>query len=663
MQSTILLCCTVWVILAITVAAFDEAEIMEQAARKAVSSLGSDSTVDANDNSKDQRLRFTLMLSFTVTASSLIWYAAFTLLDCYDLWRRRRPTRLALVLSEGARQRAIPYDRYSCRSDELAEASRNQIVPSIVLLPAFFYFCYWPILAANSSGGALDQTVPLSRLATQLLQSIVLEEMAFYWPRKLRLTFSSYGNLTFGFGRWKVSTFFYSALDAYYYPFYPILCISMLCNGTVAICRVVATLVCSLVIGCNQDATFLLLVIQPVVRVARGTSGSLILAAMSLFRKKSPSFGLLTHPQIHEVLLEFLSDVEVLTCRCVHPECFRMVLHHARAQVQDVLGQEICLNSDDVSDLLHNWNPPAKRITATSLFIVLREDDDDLHRLVEQAGGGPRWISPHHFRGGSPENASPHWHLRVFLRSFIKFGFPLQHLQYVDVSDTEGVKDYALSFVAECKELRFLNVSQTEITDESIKLVAMNCKKLRYLNARGIRILDETMSLLVANCPVLRGLELSYMTDMSLQRVAIKCSQLQLLNIGGTRITDDSLELVAKNCRELKSLDVSSCFLVDTAIATVAEKCQALRFLNVSWTGVTDDSIALVARHCPKLKSLDVSGNLGRVTDESIALLGANCPELRWLDVSESEGKITDESTRLVSKDCRVLLRHLPTTV
>ena len=53
----------------------------------------------------------------------------------------------------------------------------------------------------------------------------------------------------------------------------------------------------------------------------------------------------LAHSQLHEVLFSFLPVEDVLHYRCIHSACDALVVHYARDQLLDVVGQDVSMSA------------------------------------------------------------------------------------------------------------------------------------------------------------------------------------------------------------------------------------------------------------------------------------------------------------------------------
>ena len=395
------------------------------------------------------------------------------------------------------------------------------------------------------------------------------------------------------------------------------------------------------------------------------------------------SLDFLAHSQLHEVLFEFLHEEDLLQYRAIHSACDAVVLHYAKTQLQDVLGQDLsAMDLVDV-DVVRNTSAmevlPCDVVNADYLNGIRRMPailvnllvccGYSIREIVSSSPAGVRSISGRLFYR-NPRSGSPNCILRAVESIFNGICFDwLRTLVCVDIGGTrKNTTDKLLSVVARpdsrltalfCKGPPCL-YGRPRITDAGIKLVAKNCRMLRSLNVSRVAgaISDSSIRLVATKCLLLQSLDVSStygITDESLVLVAMNCVHLHSLNVSETRITDHSICLIALNCQQLRSLNVSATggSITDVSIRLVAENCRRLLSLDVSKTqGITDDSLHLVAMNCLQLERLNVSGT--SITDQSIKPIVLNCCRLQWLDVCGTGGMVTYETVRLRPPRCGV---------
>ena len=419
---------------------------------------------------------------------------------------------------------------------------------------------------------------------------------------------------------------------------------------------------------------------------------------------KNGDLDFMTHGQLHEVVFGFLRGSEILNYRELHSACNDVVLHFARTQLQDVVGQDLPL-------VLLPWQFWRRRRSVrtmdAALFVLLVRCGEDVPQILSTAAGGARSFGSQLFHAQdfryrktledfcdvcSVEVAQNLVHLELraaygakvvrIMRLIAGSPSPLQSL-YVQHNDG-CLTDEVVRIVADnCPDLLTLDVgdSRGEITDASIKMVATNCRKLRSLDVSdtGGEITDPSIKLVARNRRQLQSLNVGetlrlpkYMspdspfwkpeavvTDVSMKRVATYCVHLRSLNVSSTEggITDETIKLLAMNCLQLEHLVVSNTKgkITDDSMKLVAVRCIQLQSLDVSHTEgmVTDDTIALVGLHCLQLQFLDVGDRNGKITDESIKVVAVNCQHLKSLTIGGSES-ITKASLRFLNPSCKV---------
>ena len=390
----------------------------------------------------------------------------------------------------------------------------------------------------------------------------------------------------------------------------------------------------------------------------------------------------LAHKQLHEVLFSYLEPIDVLAYRAIHSECDNMVLHYARTQLQDVVGQ-------DLSRLALRTDSPeaSHRRIESSIVKLLTTCGDNIGQLLASAPGGSlgrdlvtRNYSLPAERAGSTllcsmteELVKDLLHIDILWidRAIAARVLPMvaqfaPTLKSLVVSGDCGASDEMMKFVAaNCPSLESLAVyyAGDNVTDESITILAQN-GRLRSLTIDGIgkKISDKSIGLVATNCSELQLLKLdpaAAFTDASISLVATHCLQLRSLTVSMTAgVTDRSMKIVGMNCAKLEELDVSYTDgnISDASMKLVATNCLQLRKLDVGRTrgAITDESIKLVGYNCRQLVSLNVYLT-DAITDESIAIVAANCTQLRQLHLNYTRGRITDRSMHLVATNCKRL--------
>ena len=371
----------------------------------------------------------------------------------------------------------------------------------------------------------------------------------------------------------------------------------------------------------------------------------------------------LTHSQLHEVLFDFLDAKEILNYRSIHSTCDALVLHSARSQLQDVIGQDISLQSTDYS--IGSMTGMVPRTIEAVLVTLLVRCGEDLGRLLSTSEAGAHSIGRQLLRGKSQRQVDK----TLQLLCSVMTEDSVRTLVFIDASrlkakDTSATPKHSLFFhhiTSRCSPLVSLSVRETRgiVTDDAMKLVAANCRQLRFLDVSWTygAITDESMKSIATNCNELHSLHVAntkgVISDESISLLATHCRQLRVLDVSGTEgtITDESMTLLVANCVQLRSLDVSSTEgeITDATITLVATHCRHLLSLNVAnnWGLISDASMKLVGVNCPQLQTLDVSNSNAAITDECITLLAANCLQLKSLNVRYSGCQITDASMKI----------------
>ena len=253
------------------------------------------------------------------------------------------------------------------------------------------------------------------------------------------------------------------------------------------------------------------------------------------------ALAFLNHHQLHEVLFAFLPTRNILGLRCAHSMSADLVIHYAKTQLQDVMGQ----SPDSLP------SSPTHRTMDAAFVQLLVRCGEGIAEVLKSAPCSVRCLSRSLFRGDST------YVRRVLCTALESFGSP--DLQVLDVGGT-GVTDNVVGALAlNCHQLQLLDVFYTDgkITDESIKAVAMNCPQLQSLNVffTSGKITDESIKAVAMNCPQLQSLDVSgtdgKITDESIKAVAMNCAQLQSLDVSYTKgkISDDSLRQLATSCK------------------------------------------------------------------------------------------------------------------
>ena len=395
------------------------------------------------------------------------------------------------------------------------------------------------------------------------------------------------------------------------------------------------------------------------------------------------SLQFLTHEQLHEVLFDFLPLTDLLNYRCIHSACHDMLSVYSKAQVQDVIGQDLSASLE--AEYREVEIQP--RTVDACLVQLLLGCGEGICQVLLASPGGVRSLSTSILRGTSKAKASAistlcssftgelvqdlvHVDLSAVAETsstaaFLKLvGEHASHLRSLNVGGPRSANDDAIAVAASnCPELQVLDISYNSTSDHCFGLVATGCRQLRCINVFGTNaITDKSICLIAANCPSLRSLNVGAtfgnITDASIKLVAGQCVELEQLVVRHSPIADASISLVAMNCRKLRSLDVSNTRgVTDESLKRIATNCRELTHLDVSHTnGITDASISLIAANCPRLCKLMVNETLDGITDASIALIGKNCHKLRSIDVSGWMREcITDDSIKVIARNCREL--------
>ena len=193
------------------------------------------------------------------------------------------------------------------------------------------------------------------------------------------------------------------------------------------------------------------------------------------------SLSFLAHTQLHEVLFDFLTVEDVLSYRTIHTACDDVMVHYAKAKLQDVIGQDICpslpFDANDSSEKEEIINR-----TIDARFVnLLAIRGDDIGYLFLESGCGVRSLSAKLIRRTT----------RLMLVAALKqiFGAisedSAQGLLHVDVfTHLDAVPDGFVPMIAtHSTQLRSLNIaSHNTIKDDTMRLVATNCRQLESLN-------------------------------------------------------------------------------------------------------------------------------------------------------------------------------------
>ena len=276
----------------------------------------------------------------------------------------------------------------------------------------------------------------------------------------------------------------------------------------------------------------------------------------------SSSMDFLAHQQLHEVLFSYLEPEDVLRYRTIHSECNKVVLHYARTQLRDVVGQDLSESTPGAEDfeVIH-------RRIASSFVKLLTTCGEDIGQLLASAPGGVRTLGEALISIRSP--SSPARALNSLLGSLTEE--LLKELLHID-----------LCYVGKLSSERIL------------PMLAQHASKLRSLSLNYAS--EEMMKLVAANCPVLESFTIWFpmlkITDDALTALAQQ-GHLRLLALlrTGEDITDKSMAVVATNCLELRALRLYCA------------------------PRITDASISLVGTYCLRLRSLTLHGTKGSPID------------------------------------------------
>jgi len=229
---------------------------------------------------------------------------------------------------------------------------------------------------------------------------------------------------------------------------------------------------------------------------------------------------------------------------------------------------------------------------------------------------------------------------RIDGTDFMEVAAHCPHLQAVDFSKCDGLRDDAVIFLSEqCPFLHTVVLSLCEfITNDAIN--SLNALQLRCLKLNSC---TQITSLPASHFPALR-----------------------VLHLARTQISDAAIKTL--RCPNLDNFDVSHCDVTDGAIESLASVSTRLRFIKLSYCKFLGaDAFMALAKYCPDLVEVDFrSQNYTNPTLlNALVYLLNNCKlsvftisELRWINMKFIEkhlhrpGRVLSRGPRGLSCEC-----------